>query len=276
MIVDAHQHYWQLDRGDYAWLTPSMALLYRDFLPDDLSPLLAASGIGSTVLVQAAATEAETHYLFDMARHTPSVAGVVGWVDMAAIDAPDRISSLKAASGGLLKGIRPMIQDIPEDDWVISRAVDAGFAALESMGLAFDALVYPRHLANLRTRVERNPGLRTVIDHCGKPDIAQGEFDAWTRGMRDMARHTNASCKLSGLLTQLAEGQPVDAVRPYAEFVLEEFGARRVMWGSDWPVLGLRSGYEDWFRLARSLLAVMPAEDVEAVLGGNAIRFYGL
>lgn len=276
MIVDAHQHYWLLDRGDYAWLTPSMALLYRDFLPDDLSPLLAASGIGSTVLVQAAATEAETHYLFDMARHTPSVAGVVGWVDMAAIDAPDRISSLKAASGGLLKGIRPMIQDIPEDDWVISRAVDAGFAALESMGLAFDALVYPRHLANLRTRVERNPGLRTVIDHCGKPDIAQGEFDDWARGMRDMARHTNASCKLSGLLTQLAEGQPVDAVRPYAEFVLEEFGARRVMWGSDWPVLGLRSGYEDWFRLAQSLLAVMPAEDVEAVLGGNAIRFYGL
>ncbi len=275
MIVDAHQHYWQLDRGDYAWLTPSMALLYRDFLPDDLSPLLAASGIGSTVLVQAAATEAETHYLFDMARHT-SVAGVVGWVDMAAIDAPDRISSLKAASGSLLKGIRPMIQDIPEDDWVISRAVDAGFAALESMGLAFDALVHPRHLASLRTRVERNPGLRTVIDHCGKPDIAQGEFDAWARGMRDMARHTNASCKLSGLLTQLAEGQPVDAVRPYAEFVLEEFGARRVMWGSDWPVLGLRSGYEDWFRLARSLLAVMPDEDVEAVLGGNAIRFYGL
>ncbi len=276
MIVDAHQHYWQLDRGDYAWLTPSMALLYRDFLPDDLSPLLAASGIGSTVLVQAAATEAETHYLFDMARHTPSIAGVVGWVDMAASDAPDRISNLKAASGGLLKGIRPMIQDIPEDDWVISRAVDAGFAALESMGLAFDALVYPRHLANLRTRLERNPGLRAVIDHCGKPDIAQGEFDAWARGMRDMARHTNASCKLSGLLTQLAEGQPVDAVRPYAEFVLEEFGARRVIWGSDWPVLGLRSGYEDWFRLAQSLLAVMPAEDVEAVLGGNAIRFYGL
>ncbi len=276
MIVDAHQHYWRLDRGDYDWLTPALGPLCRDFLPDDLAPRLAQAGIDRTVLVQAAATEAETRYLVEVAHDTPSVAGIVGWTDMAAADASDRIFALRDAAGSVLKGIRPMIQDIPEDGWVSSRGVDAAFAALESAGMTFDALVHPRHLTALLARLERNPGLRTVIDHCAKPDIAHGRFDAWAHGMRNIARHTGASCKLSGLLTQLGEGQPVDAVRPYVELVLDEFGAQRVVWGSDWPVLEMHSDYADWLRFSRSLLAGIPSDDADAVFGGNAVRFYGL
>lgn len=276
MIVDAHQHYWQLDRGDYAWLTPETGPLYRDFLPAELDPQLQHAGVGATVLVQAAATEAETRYLAGLAVLTPSAAGVVGWVDMEAADAEARIAALAESCGPLLKGFRPMIQDIQDDGWVTSRRLDPAFAALESAGMTFDALVHPRHLPHLRRRLERHPGLKAVIDHCGKPDIAGHGFAGWARDMRAIARGTDACCKLSGLPTQLGECQPLDEMRPYVDLVLEEFGTQRVMWGSDWPVLGLRTGYREWFEYTRSLLAGVDGGGLAAILGGNARRFYGL
>lgn len=276
MIVDAHQHYWRLDRGDYAWLRPASGTLYRDFLPADLAPQLRSAGVDGTVLVQAAASEAETRYLVELAAATPTVLGVVGWVDMAASDAPARIDALRDGCGPVLKGLRPMIQDIADDQWVLSPRLDPAFAAIESAAMSFDALVHPRHLVPLRRRLERNPGLRVVVDHCGKPDIAAGEFDDWAREMRAIARGTGALCKLSGLVTQLGGDQPLDAMRPWVELVMEEFGAQRVLWGSDWPVLGLRSDYARWLGYTRSLLSGLDAADRDAVLGGNAIRFYHL
>lgn len=276
MIIDAHQHYWQLDRGDYGWLTPSLGPIYRDFLPEHLEPCLHDSGIGSTVIVQAAATEAESRFLARLAATTPTAAGLVGWVDMGSVDAPQRISRLRADCGDVLKGVRPMIQDIADDEWVTSPALDSAFDALHANAMTFDALVHPRHLTALRRRMERSPGVRVVIDHCGKPDIASGDPGTWARDMRAIARDSGAYCKLSGLLTQLGEGQPVDAVRPYAELVLEAFGPGRVIWGSDWPVLAVRAGYEEWFGLTRGLLSELEEDDSRLVLGLNAARFYGL
>ncbi len=276
MIIDAHQHYWRVDRGDYGWLTPALGPLYRDFLPADLAPHLQRAGVDATVLVQAAATEAETRYLLDLAAHTPSVAGVVGWVDMEADDAALRIATLRERCGPRLKGIRPMIQDIPNDEWVASRGLDAAFDALEATSLAFDALVHPRHLGPLRQRLARNPGLRTVVDHCAKPDVSGRGFDGWARDLRAIARDTTACCKVSGLMTQLDPQQSVEALRPYVELVLDAFGTRRVLWGSDWPVLGLRADYRQWFECTQALLAGLDADAVQAILGGNAVRFYDL
>lgn len=276
MIVDAHQHFWSLRRGDYDWLTPELAPLYRDFLPSDLQPCLVESGIRRSVLVQAAASEAETHFLIDIARATPFVAGVVGWVDMGAKDARARIERLKASSSGYLKGIRPMIQDIADDRWIESAALDDAFDALLDQELTFDALVHPRHLQPLQRRLDRHPDLRVVIDHCAKPDIAAGGFGDWASSIHSLARNSSASCKLSGLLTQLSPAQSRELVRPYAQQVLDSFGADRVMWGSDWPVLNLASDYATWFALTRSMLAALTAAEVAAVLGNNAMRFYSL
>lgn len=276
MIIDAHQHYWRVDRGDYAWLTPDAGSLYRDFLPDELAPQLERAGVVGTVLVQAAASEAETSFLVDLAARTPSVVGVVGWTDMEAPDAEMRIATLRGACGSLLKGIRPMIQDLQDDEWVASPSLDTAFVALEENAMAFDALVHPRHLRPLLNRLERNPGLRTVIDHCGKPEMAGSGFGNWARDMRTIARESTACCKLSGLLTQLGEHQTADDVRPYVDFVLDTFGARRVLWGSDWPVLCLRADYRQWFEFTNALLAGIGSGDRDAILGCNALRFYGL
>ncbi|MBL8270839.1 amidohydrolase family protein [Steroidobacter sp.] len=276
MIVDAHQHFWSLGRGDYDWLTPQLEPLYRDFLPADLRPLLSEAGVRKSVLVQAAATEAETRYLLGIARTTDFVAGVVGWVDMAAKDAPARIAGLKAEGMGCLKGIRPMIQDIADDRWVASAALDAAFQALIDCELTFDALVFPRHLEHLRRRLDRHPDLRVVIDHCAKPDIAAGAFAEWSTAMHSLARNSQALCKLSGQLSQLSPTQTSEHVRPYAQQVLHSFGPKRVMWGSDWPGLNCNGDYATWLAVARSILAGLPAQDASDVLGGNAVRFYSL
>jgi L-fuconolactonase len=276
VIVDAHQHFWSLSRGDYGWLTPQLTSLYRDFLPADLRPLLTAAGVCKSVLVQAAPTAAETRYLLGIARTTHFVGGVVGWVDMAAKDAPARIAQLKAEGMGYLKGIRPMIQDIADDRWVCSATLDAAFQALIDCELTFDALVFPRHLQHLRRRLDRHPDLRVVIDHCAKPDIAAEAFDQWSTAMQSLVRESQALCKLSGLLTQLSPAQTREHVRPYAQQVLHSFGPKRVMWGSDWPVLTGNADYATWFALARSMLAELPAPDAADVLGGNAVRFYSL
>lgn len=276
MIVDAHQHFWLPARADYDWLTPALGPLYRDFLPADLQPHLHWAGVGRTVLVQAAASEEETRFLFEIARATPFVAGVVGWVDMSAKDAPARIARLKADGVGSLKGIRPMIQDIPDDRWILSAALDDAFQALIDHELTFDALVHPRHLDHLQRRLDRHPQLRVVIDHCAKPDICGAGLRDWSVAMQSLARNSSALCKLSGLLTQLSPAQSSELVHPYAEHVLDSFGAARVMWGSDWPVLTLASDYATWFAVTRSMLATLPAADVAAVLGGTATKFYSL
>lgn len=276
MIVDAHQHFWSLARDDYGWLTPDLSPLYRDFLPADLQPLLAEAGVHWTVLVQAAPTEAETRFLIDIAHATGFVAGVVGWVDMSAQDAPARIAQLKTDGAGRLKGIRPMIQDIDDEHWVLSPALDKTFDALVDQELTFDALVFPKHLPHLQRRLDQHPDLRVVIDHCAKPDIAAGSFGEWASAMQSLANNSGTLCKLSGLLTQLAPTQSGELARPYAAHVLDIFGAQRLIWGSDWPVLELKADYATWFTLTQSFLAGLPAEDIAAIMGRNAMSFYSL
>jgi len=275
-LVDAHQHFWRLSRGDYAWLTPELRALYRDFEPGDLAPLLAANNVAATVLVQAAATEEETHFLVELARKHSFIKGVVGWTDFAAPDAAQRIAALAAASGGVLKGLRPMIQDIADPDWVQRPELDAAFAAMIAHDLAFDALVKPAHIPALFARLARHPLLRTVIDHAAKPDIAHGGFDAWAPSLERLARETGAYCKLSGLLTEARSGATLDDLAPYVEHVLACFGPERVLWGSDWPVLDLASDYPGWLDMARRLVGRYAPGFEAKVFGETAAQFYRL
>ncbi|MCR4264644.1 amidohydrolase [Nitratireductor sp. ZSWI3] len=272
--IDAHQHFWQLSRGDYGWLTPALSAIYRDFMPEDLVPLLEAEGIDGTVLVQAAPSDAETEFLLSLADRHDFVKGVVGWVDFAADEAPSRIDAL--AAHPRFKGLRPMIQDLPDTEWMLRPELDEAFRALIGNGLVFDALVLPGHLPALIELVDRYPGMRVVIDHCAKPEIAGGGIDTWARGMSELAKREQVSCKLSGLVTEAGKDWSPDRLQPYVRHVLQVFGASRLIWGSDWPVCTMAASYADWCRATEALLASCAAEDHAKILGGNAVRAYGL
>jgi L-fuconolactonase len=273
MRVDAHQHFWSLKRDDYFWLTPALAPLYRDFGPGDLQPLLEGAGISRTILVQAAPTVTETEYMLRLAAGTPSVLGVVGWVDF---EKPQDLAELqRLAQNPLFVGVRPMIQDIPDDHWMLRPALGWAYEALIAHGLVFDALLHPRHLPNFLRLASRYPDLTIVVDHGAKPHIRDGAFHEWALNMRRVARETDAVCKLSGLVTEAGQNWQESQVRPYMDHILEVFGPRRVLFGSDWPVCLLASSYQRWVALVEAAVATFSPEDQARIWGLNALRVYG-
>lgn len=274
MTVDAHFHCWQLARGDYGWLTPALAPIYRDVAVPDWQAQSAPHGVTGGVLVQAAPTEAETAFLLAQAEAHPAVLGVVGWVDLAAGDAPARIEKL--ARHPRLKGLRPMLQDIDDAQWILQPALAPALQAMVDADLVFDALVKPVHLPHIETLAGRYPDLRIVIDHAGKPDIAADHWQPWADGMARLASHTSAFCKLSGLMTEAGPTPVPGAVQPWARHVLACFGADRLLWGSDWPVLELAGSYAQWWAETQQLLAPLSPQAQHAVMDGNARRLYRL
>jgi L-fuconolactonase len=272
MRIDAHHHLWMVARGDYGWLTPELAPIYRDFRLSDLAPHLAAADIEGTILVQAAPTEAETTFLLDIADSTELVRGVVGWTDFDAADGVTRIEAL--ASRNLLVGLRPMVQDIADDDWLLRPASTPPLTAMASAGLVFDALVLPRHLPRLLELIDRHPGLTFVLDHCGKPRLATGEIAVWQRDIALLAERPNIVCKLSGLVTEAAPDWQVADLRQVVDHVVKCFSPQRLLWGSDWPVVNLAGSYEKWFAAAETLLADLSLDEKAAIFGGNAARIY--
>jgi L-fuconolactonase len=273
--VDAHHHVWSLARGDYGWLTPGLAPIYRDFSLADIAPLAARAGVAASVLVQAAPTVGETRFLLDVARGSGGfVRGVVGWVDLESSEAVDTLREL--ARDPLLKSVRPMLQDLADPGWILRAAVQASVAALPALGLRFDALVKPAQLPALVGMLGRNPDLDVVIDHCAKPAVANRGWEPWATLLREAAAHPRVHCKLSGLVTEAGPAWTVDDLRPYVEHVLDCFGPGRVLWGSDWPVVELGGGYERWRAATHTLLGGLTDTEREGVLGANARRFYGL
>jgi L-fuconolactonase len=272
MRIDAHHHVWTLARGDYGWLTPALTPIYRDFHLSDLAPHLAAAGIQGTILVQAAPTEAETRFLLDVAEKADLVHGVVGWIDFDAEDALARIDALAAPN--LLVGLRPMVQDIPDDDWLLGSHLAPLLAAMAAHDLVFDALVLPRHLPRLTQVVSRHPELEFVLDHFGKPRLASGDIADWRHDIAHLAAQPNVVCKLSGLVTEAAKDWQDADLRAAVDHALACFGPQRMLWGSDWPVVNLAGGYDKWFAAAETLLADLSAAEKAAVFGGNAARVY--
>lgn len=270
--VDSHHHFWRVARGDYGWLTPETGPIFRDYGPSDLEPILQRHGIGRTILVQAAPTLAETRFLLDTAARTPFVAGVVGWADFAGSDAPRLIA--ETAADPLLVGLRPMVQDIGDDDWLVRPELAPAFHALLAASLVFDALVLPRHLPRLLSVADRYPGLTIVIDHGAKPHIRQGRLDPWADDMAALARRPNVVCKLSGLANEAGPGWTVAQLEHYVRHLVDVFGPDRLLWGSDWPVVELAGSYDAWMDASEQLLAPLSPAMRAAVFGGNAARIY--
>jgi L-fuconolactonase len=272
MRIDAHHHLWTLARGDYGWLTPALAPIYRDFDLSDLAPLLSASRIEGTILVQAAPTEAETMFMLGIAERAELVRGGVGWIDFDAEDAAARIDALAVRK--LLVGLRPMVQDIADDDWLLRPALGPMLTAMTRHGLVFDALVLPRHLPRLLQVIDRHSDLQFVLDHCAKPHLATGDIAEWKRHIAEIAKRPNMVCKLSGLVTEARSDWEIADLRAAVDHVRDCFTPRRLLWGSDWPVVDLAGGYAKWFAVTEALLADLPPDEKADVFGGNAGRIY--
>lgn len=272
--IDAHLHLWRLARGDYGWITEDLVPLRRDFEPAEARAELDQAAITGAVVVQAAPTVAETRFLLEHAAAHDWILGVVGWADLAAAGAPDRLAAL--ANNAKLKGIRPMIQDIPDPAWILRPELAPALRAVQELDLAFDALVTPRHLGALLTFLERYGELRVVIDHAAKPDIRSDAFAPWASRMGEIARSSAAACKLSGLITEAGPGWTVERLRPYVDHLLEVFGPARLVFGSDWPVLTLAGDYQAWLQASRSLLTGVADADLARIFGANAACLYRL
>lgn len=273
MIIDAHQHFWRIDRGDYSWMDDRVAAIRRDRVPRDLDPHVRACGVAGTVVVQAAPTLAETCYLLDLARRTPLIRGVVGWLDLTG-DVPAQIAALTDPA---LRGIRPMLQDIAQTDWILRADVRAGLAHLAATGLRLDALVTPRHLPAITALARDMPDLAIVIDHCAKPVFSGTDpGDDWRAGLAALAAFPQVYCKLSGLANEYGPGWSAETLRPAFDTVLELFGPARLMWGSDWPVLDLAGDYGAWFAAAQDLARGLSVSERAAIFGKTATTFYAL
>lgn len=270
LAIDAHQHFWRIDAPWHQWPQADLPAIHRDFLPGDLAPALQRCDIAGTVLVQSQPDAGDTDWMLALATGEPAILGVVGWVDMIAPDAPDRIEALAARPK--LKGLRPMLQDLPVD-WILQPSIAPALAAMVAHDLVLDALIRPFHLPAIGTLADQYQRLRIVVDHGAKPEIAADGFESWAAAIARLGAHPNVACKLSGLVTEAGDGWTPADLGPFVQHIMAVFGPERVLWGSDWPVLLLQSGYTQWHETAR---AMVPEAQRDAVFGGNAGRIYRL
>ncbi len=272
-MLDSHQHFWKTSRTDYGWLTPALGTIYRDFMPDDLQREMQRAGITRTILIQAAETEAETDFLLSIAAETDFVAGVVGWLDLDSEEFEERLAHYR--SNPLFVGVRPMLQGLDDDAFILRPRVLKSLKAIEAAGLPFDILTFTRHLPHVARALEQVPGLRAVIDHISKPEIADGNFEPWASRMEAIAAFPNVSCKISGMVTEASPDWRLEDFRRYVDHVATIFGPDRLMFGSDWPVCLMAASYGEVANLARSLLSRHfgpPA--LEKIFETNAAAFY--
>jgi L-fuconolactonase len=272
--VDAHQHFWSTARGDYFWMdpaNPAQKPILRDFRPADLDGFRTKWKIDRTVLVQAAPTIEETEYMLGIADATPWVGKVVGWINFE--DKTDRRHLERFARHPKFAGVRPMIQDIPDPDWMHRPDIQWAFDAILDLDLTFDALGHPVHAENFLKLFQRYSGMRIVIDHCLKPVIRSNEFEPWASRMSKIASETRVLCKLSGIVTEAKPGWTRETIAPYAQHIISAFGPDRVMWGSDWPVLEIAGTYDSWRETAEQIVG---GNGADKIFGGTAAAFYRL
>jgi L-fuconolactonase len=275
MHIDAHQHFWRYSPDEYAWIDGSMACLQRDFLPPDLEPELECAGFEGSIVVQACQTLEETRWLLRLAGASSFILGVIGWVDLRSADV--RLQLAELANNPKLLGVRHVVQSEPDDRFLLQADFLRGISALEEFGLTYDILIYPRHLPVAVEFVGRFPRQRFVLDHLAKPLIKTGEIQPWEIGLRKLAQFPNVFCKLSGLVTEAdwMKWKP-EQTKPYLDIAFECFGPERLMIGSDWPVCTVAASYLQVMNLVINYLEGHPDHVREAVLGGNAQKFWNL
>ena len=275
MVIDSHQHFWQLGRFDYAWMNSSLGVLYRDYLPDQLEPILARNGVGKTVLVQASNSVEESRWLLKLADEHAFIGGVVGWVDLISDDVNRQLDEL--VSHPKFKGVRHLVESEPADDWLVQPQVLRGLKRLSAYGVSYDLLVHTRHLMHIQKVVDACPDLKLVVDHMAKPPIAKGAIETWRQELREVAANENIHCKLSGLVTEANwTSWTTDDLRPYVDCALELFGSSRLLFGSDHPVCLLAASYDRVLESFGELLTELSADEQERIFARNAAEFYRL
>jgi L-fuconolactonase len=277
--VDAHHHVWDLTVRPQEWLAgEAFAPIRRSFGVEDLEPAARTAGVTATVLVQTVPLPQETPDLLAIAAKGGLVKAVTGWVDLTSPSVADDLAALRGGPhGGYLKAVRHLVQDEPDPDWLRRPDVVRGLRAVADAGLLYELLVYPHQLPAAVAAVTALPDAPFVLDHCAKPRIAEGVVEPWATGIADLARRENVTCKLSGLVTEADWTQwTVDGLRSYVDHVLEQFGPQRLMFGSDWPVCLLATGYDRWLSTVDELIGGLSEGERAAIRGGTASRVYDI
>jgi len=273
--IDAHHHFWRYTKKEYAWIAEDMGVLARDFFPEDLRRELLASGIHGSIAVQARQTLEETCWLLRLADDFDFIRGVVGWAPLAGPEFPALIERLQECEK--LKGLRHVIQDEPDEDFMHRPDFNAGVALLKQFGLVYDILIFERHLPEAISFVDCHPAQVFVLDHLAKPRIGDRELEPWRTNIRELARRENVYCKVSGMVTEAnwKNWSPAD-LQPYFDVVLQAFGSKRLMAGSDWPVCLLATAYQTWFSTVEEFIRPLSIAEREIILGGVASEVYSL
>ncbi len=274
--IDAHQHFWKLNHLDYGWLTEELPILYRDYLPHDLEPHLRQHGIDKTIAIQAAPTIKETEFLLELYSQYEFIAGVVGWLDLGSPTFKNDYHRLREHVGFV--GIRPMLQDLNDDRWIVRQEVMKNIERLISDDFPLDLLIYPRHLPVVLELLEHFPQLRAVINHAAKPTIKNGITAFWVDNMNEIASYENVMCKVSGLITE-ADHQhwKHEDFEPFIQHLVNVFGTDKLMFGSDWPVCLLSGTYHNVYELFENALSQdLSEKKYSKIIGENASGFYKL
>ena len=275
MRIDSHQHFWKYNAVRHSWISEEMSLLKRDFMPENLDEERKANGINATIAVQADQSEDETLFLLELAEHNPSIAGVVGWIDLCSPQAAKRIQFF--AQFERLRGFRHIAQDEPDEYFLVREDFLRGVACLREFNLSYDILIYPKQMLAALELVSRFPEQRFVIDHMAKPEIKAKNRSGWAVLMQKIAAHPNVYCKLSGLVTEADwHHWRKEDFRPYFDVVFDAFGPKRLMFGSDWPVCLLVASYQQVLEIVEDYIQDCAADIKERIFGGNAADFYQL
>lgn len=274
MRLDAHQHFWRYDSAQYPWIKPGSALV-QDFLPDQLAQELHNCNLDGCIAVQARQSLAETTWLLELADSAPIIRGVVGWVDLRADDVSEQLAN--ASRHPKLVGVRHVVQDEPDDNFLLGNQFQEGIRALAAFDLTYDLLIHPRHLPAAIRLAENFPDQPFVLDHLAKPLIKDAVLEPWASEIRDLAKHPQVMCKLSGMITEAKHNQwkPSD-FGPYLDVVLNAFTPDRLMFGSDWPVALMSGSYQDVYQLVADYIKPLGNEVERKVFGDNACQFYGV
>ena len=276
MLIDSHHHLWKYSAAEYGWIDESMEVLRQDFLLNELRGIAVGSGVDGFVAVQARQSLAESEDLLRMAAEEPLIRGVVGWVPLADPKVGEHLDLL--AQQDKLKGVRHVVQDEPDDRFLLGDEFNRGVTQLKDHGLVYDILIFARQLPASIEFVDLHPQLEMVLDHVAKPTIADGQFDSrWKTNLRELAKREQVTCKFSGVVTEVRdESWSIDLIRPYWDTALDAFGPKRLMFGSDWPVCLLRAEHRQWLDTVKQLASELSAAEQADLFANNAIRAYHL
>ncbi|KZS38396.1 amidohydrolase [Aquimarina aggregata] len=275
MKIDSHQHFWQYHPVKHSWINDDMKVLQQDYLPSDLKKVYQENAIDGCVAVQADQSEIETDFLIDLANENKFIKGIVGWIDLRAENLEERLQHYSKFD--IIKGFRHVVQDEPDPNFIIGDSFKKGIALLPQYNFTYDILIFPHQLRASLKLIEEFPEHKFVIDHIAKPSIKNGDIKEWETLIREIAKHRNVYCKVSGMVTEADWAHwKYDNFVPYLDVVFDAFSTKRIMYGSDWPVCLLGGNYSSIKSIIEEYIKNLSAEQQEEIMGGNAIKFYQL